>query len=101
MNISYEEMIKSGLSFVISKLNIDFKHSLKYGNDFWVGINVHRPSNYHLEEKHDIYRSDEKLILLSDAVVVCMQGGQMFRLPQQIIDKYPLVGRHEFSFQNQ
>lgn len=100
MNTSYEEMINQGLSFVVSKLNIDFKYSLKYGDDFWVGVNVRRPSNYHLEGEQDIYRLDGKLILLSHVVVVCMQNGEICKLPQQIIDKYPLFVKNESSFQN-
>lgn len=74
MNTSYEDMINGGLSFVVSKLNIDFKYSLKYGDDFWIGVNIRRPSNYHLEGEQDIYRSDGRLILLSHVVVVCMQN---------------------------
>ena len=100
MNTSYEEMINGGLSFVVSKLNIDFKYSLKYGDAFWVGINTRRPSNYHLEGDQDIYRSDGKLILLSQVVVVCMKNQEICKLPPQIIDCYPLYTKRASFFQN-
>jgi acyl-CoA thioester hydrolase len=91
MDINYRHLTGLGQSFVLSKLNIDFKFSLKCDDDFWVGTNARRPSNYHLEGEQDIYRSDGKTILLSRVVVVCMQGQEISKLPQPIIEKYPLI----------
>jgi acyl-CoA thioester hydrolase len=95
MNINYAALANKGQFFVVSKLNIDFKFSLKYDDDFWIGMNARRPSNYHLEGEQDIYRSDGKTILLSRVVVVCMQGQEIHKLPQTIIDKYPLIKHAE------
>lgn len=100
LNINYGELSNLGQSFVVSKLNIDFKFSLKYDDNFWIGMNVRRPSNYHLEGEQDIYRSDGKTILLSRVVVVCMQGQEIKRLPQRIIDKYPLINHAESPIQD-
>lgn len=100
LNINYSELSAMGQSFVVSKLNIDFKLSLMYGEKFWVGLNVRRPSNYHLEGEQDIYRSDGKLILLSHVVVVFMKDHEMCKLPQIIIEKYPLFEKNESPIQN-
>lgn len=91
LDINYGRLANLAQSFVVSKLNMDFKFSLKYDDNFWIGTNVRRPSNYHLEGEQDIYRSDGKTILLSHVVVVYMQGQEISQLPQPIIDKYPLI----------
>lgn len=91
LDINYGDLAKLRQAFVVSKLNIDFKLSLKYDDVFWIGTNVRRPSNYHLEGEQDIYRSDGKTILLSHVVVVYMQRQEIFKLPQPIIDQYPLI----------
>lgn len=98
ININYGHLAKLGQAFVVSKLKIDFKFSLKYDDDFWIGVNFRRPSNYHLEGEQDIYRSDGKAILCSHVVVVYMQGQEFYKLPQPIINKYPLIKNVKTSF---
>jgi len=83
-------MCKNKQYIVVTRFVIDFKYPLRFNEEFWVGGNVVRPSNASLEGQQDIYRSDGKNILMSKVKLIGLEGDNRFRLPQIIIDTYPI-----------
>lgn len=62
--INFVELAKNNINLVVVRAELDYKYPLKSGDEFWVGLNIHRPSKVRFEFLQDVYRtSDEKLVL--------------------------------------
>lgn len=90
LGLNYANMSKEEEFLVVARIEINFKYPLVYDDDFWVGGNVWRESNVRLKAQQDIYRHDDKQILTAQVEVIGLQGHTNFRLPQVIINTYPL-----------
>jgi acyl-CoA thioester hydrolase len=91
MGLSYSKLIKLKQYLVISEIKMKFKHSLVCDDTFYVAAKVWRESNIRISAHQDIYRSDNKLILLSKVEVVGIDASGKFNLPSNILDTYPMV----------
>lgn len=55
---------KSGIFFVVTRAEIDYKNPLKSGDSFWIGLNVERVSKLRFAFYSEIFNSlNEQLIL--------------------------------------
>jgi acyl-CoA thioester hydrolase len=62
--IDFAELAKRKINLVVVRAELDYKYSLQSGDEFWVGLNVEKPSKIRFDFLQDIYRtSDHKLIL--------------------------------------
>lgn len=63
-NISFAELTRRGIHLVVVRVEIDYKMSLKSGDEFWIGLNVDRSSKVRGTFTQDLYRAhDQKLAL--------------------------------------
>lgn len=62
--IKFAELAKNNINLVVVRAELDYKLPLKSGDEFWVGLNISRPSKLRFEFQQDIFRTaDEKLML--------------------------------------
>lgn len=92
MGLNYAQMCAMKQYMVVSEMKINFKHPLVYDDDFFVAGNVKRASNVRVRAQQDIYRHDQKLVLAAQVDVIGLEDGNTFKLPQVIIDTYPVNG---------
>lgn len=90
MGLNYAHMCELKQYMVVSEMKINFKHPLVYDDDFYVAGNVTRASNIRVRAMQDIYRIDNKLVLTAKVDVIGLEGDGQFKLPQVIIDTYPV-----------
>ena len=64
IGLNFAELVEHKINLVVARAELDYRHSLRSGDVFFVGINVERVSPLRFAFLQDIYRlPDEKLIL--------------------------------------
>ena len=76
---NFGRLHNEGIDAMVSRVQIDYKHSLISGDKFVVGINLKR-QGVKLVFLQDIYRlSDGKLCAMGRVETVCLQNGRLTR----------------------
>lgn len=62
--INFAQLAKRNINLVVVRAELDYKLPLHSGDEFWIGLNLQRPSKVRFEFIQDIYRKpDGKLML--------------------------------------
>ena len=62
--IDFAALAKKNINLVVTRAELDYRLPLCSSDEFWVGLNLSRPSKVRFEFQQDIYRkADEKLML--------------------------------------
>jgi acyl-CoA thioester hydrolase len=62
--LSFSELAAKGINLVVTRVELDYRWSLRSGDHFWVGLNMGRVGKIRGEFVQDIYRAhDDRLIL--------------------------------------
>jgi len=90
--LTYREMTLKKDHIFIVKVSMEFKLPLGPDDEFVVALSVERSSNAKMTIYQDIYRlTDQKLILKAEIVALGVTANGSYRLPQTVIDAFPLV----------
>ncbi len=66
--MDFAELTREGIHLVVTRIELDFKGSLRSGDNFWCGLNVVRRGRLRFEFEQDIYRSADNRLMLSARV---------------------------------
>ncbi len=92
--LSYKEMTLKNDHIFIAKITMEIKYPLSPDDEFVVALNVERTSNVKMTIYQDIYRpADQRLILKSELVGLGVTADGSYRLPQPVLDAFPLVAK--------
>lgn len=76
---NFSQMHNMGLDAFVARVEIDFKLSLKSGDRFWVGLNVHREGPRLIFEQDVIRLEDKKLSAVGRVSAVLVKDGKLTR----------------------
>lgn len=75
-----------GIDLVVTRIEMDYKHSLRSRDRFMVTVEVYREGNLRIVFDQKIIRQpDEKLVLKAKTTGVCLLHGKPAR-PQDVLD---------------
>ncbi|HEY6528981.1 MAG TPA: acyl-CoA thioesterase [Cellvibrionaceae bacterium] len=63
--IQFAELAKHGINLVVVRAELDYKRSLKSGDEFWVGLTLQKISKIRGAFKQDIFHSRDNTLVLS------------------------------------
>lgn len=69
-SLDFAELNRQGIHLVVTRLELDFRSSLKSGDEFWVGLNVNRRGRLRFEFSQDIYRMRDNRLILNGLITV-------------------------------
>jgi acyl-CoA thioester hydrolase len=61
--LNFASITERGILLVLVRAELDYKTSLKSGDQFWVGLNLKKLSRVRSEFTQDVFRKDGKLAL--------------------------------------
>lgn len=67
-NISFAELTRRDIHLVVVRVEIDYKMSLKSGDEFWIGLNIEKLSKVRGLFTQEIYRSHDQRLALNARV---------------------------------
>lgn len=67
--VDFQSWHQRGITLVVVRIELDFLHSLKSGDRFWVGLNPYRISRLRLGFDQDIFRKPDNQPVLKAKVV--------------------------------
>ena len=83
--LSFAELTARKVNLVVVRAELDYKSSLKSGDDFYVALNVERVSPLRFAFLQDIYRlPDEKLMLCAKIIGTGLNERGRPELPDEI-----------------
>jgi acyl-CoA thioester hydrolase len=88
MGVDFADYAEKGVFLIVAKAVLEYKTSLRSGDDFWVGINLLPHSKVRMVFQQDIYRcSDDKLVLKAEITGTGISETGRPKLPEDILEK--------------
>ncbi|MDD5501015.1 MAG: thioesterase family protein [Candidatus Omnitrophica bacterium] len=85
---SIKELADSGIMFVVSRQEVDYKSPAVYGDDLEVRTRVGSSSGVRMEFLHEIYNQDSRLIVKARTILVCVDKNLRPRaIPEELNGK--------------
>jgi acyl-CoA thioester hydrolase len=86
-NFSFSELAARGINLVVTRIELDFRASLRSGDQFWVGLTSGQKSKLRGEFTQDIYRHDDNRLILNGKVewVALNEQGKPF-MPTEFLN---------------
>jgi acyl-CoA thioester hydrolase len=86
-SVSFSELSAKGVNLVVTRIELDFRASLRSGDQFWVGLISGRKSKLRGEFTQDIYRQNDNRLILNGKVewVAVNSQGKPF-IPSELAD---------------
>ena len=82
-NIDFAGLHAQGIDLVVSRIEIDYKHSLTSGDEFVVRLNIQKEGLLRLVFEEDIYKLPEnKLVARAKVIGVGLKRGRPMRLDE-------------------
>ena len=67
--INFAQLAKEGINLVVIRAEVDYKSSLKSGDDFWIGSNIQKISRVRFCFLQDIYRQSDNRLMVQAKVI--------------------------------
>jgi len=89
-DLSFAELTKLGVFIVVAKIEMNYRRSLRSGDEFTVSVAVSRPSKVRIVFDQEIYRGGEKIL---DAIVTTTAVNERNRpyFPKEFADLLDLT----------
>ncbi|ADD69276.1 thioesterase superfamily protein [Denitrovibrio acetiphilus DSM 12809] len=88
MGIDFAGYAEKGIFLIVAKAVLEYKTSLRSGDDFWIGINLIPHSKVRMIFQQDIYRyPDNKLVLKGEITGTGISESGRPKLPDEILEK--------------
>ena len=71
-NASIKQLADSGIMFVVSRQEIDYKFPATYGDDLDIQTQVGETTGVRIEFLHEIYNQNKRLIIKAKTILVCV-----------------------------
>lgn len=71
-NASIKQLADSGIIFVVSRQEIDYKFPAKYGDELDIQTQVAATSGVRIEFLHEIYNQNKQIIAKAKTILVCV-----------------------------
>lgn len=83
-SLSFSELSAKGVNLVVTRVELDYRWSLRSGDHFWVGLKPARLGRVRGEFIQDIYRSDDNRLILNAKVqwAAVNEKGRPFMPPE-------------------
>ena len=89
IGIDFADLARENINLIAIRVELDYKHPLRSGDDFWVGLAMERISRLKFAFVQDIYKyPDNRLILSGRTIASAMNEKGRPMLPQQISDLF-------------
>jgi acyl-CoA thioester hydrolase len=86
--VDFAEYANNGLYLLVTKAVMEYKSSLRSGDEFWIGINVVPVSKVRMTFEQHIYRKpDDKLVLKAEITGSGINEKGRPRLPDELLEK--------------
>lgn len=83
--IDFATFTEKGINLVVVRIELDYKHPLKSGNEFVVGLNFQKESPLRFAFYQDIYRlPDEKLVLQGKVIGTALNAKGRPEIPPEM-----------------
>lgn len=87
IGLDFVELHEQGKDAVVHKTELEYKQSLKAGDDFVIRMKTESSGNVRFIFYQDIYRKrDNALVLKGKVTAVFMNNGRPIRPPQEVLD---------------
>jgi len=85
LGIDFAEITRRNIHLVVIRSELDYRHPLRSGDSFWVGLNLQRLSRIRFAFLQDLYRyPDNRLILNATIIGTAMNEKGRPKLPPEI-----------------
>jgi acyl-CoA thioester hydrolase len=89
IGIDFAELARENINLIAIRVELDYKHPLRSGDDFWVGLTMERISRLKFAFVQDIYKyPDNRLVLNGRTIASAMNDRGRPMLPRQIFDLF-------------
>jgi acyl-CoA thioester hydrolase len=84
-DIDFAQLAQRGIYLVVIRIELDFLHSLRSGDKFYVGVNSERVSRLRFGFQQDIYRlPDDKPVLKAKVIGTAVNDNGKPILPKEL-----------------
>jgi len=91
VGLDFAELTARDIFLVVVRAELDYRHPLRSGDRFWVGLNVERASKLRFVFYQDIYRNpDDRIMLNAKVTGTALDGRGRPCLPPEL-DKWAQV----------
>ncbi|MFH1190820.1 MAG: thioesterase family protein [Candidatus Omnitrophota bacterium] len=73
-NVSIKQLADSGIMFVVSRQEIDYKFPAAYGDELDIQTQIGATSGVRIEFLHEIYNQNKLLIVKAKTILVCVDS---------------------------
>jgi acyl-CoA thioester hydrolase len=85
--VDFQGWYKRGITLVVVRIELDFLHSLKSGDQFWVGLNPYRISRLRLGFDQDIFcKPDNQPVLKGKVVASAVNRRGRPEVPEELVE---------------
>lgn len=85
LGLDFAELTRRGVNLVVIRAEIDYKHSLRSGDHFWIGLNLERISPLRFAFRQDLYlQADDKLSVKARITGTGVNAKGRPELPEEI-----------------
>jgi acyl-CoA thioester hydrolase len=85
IDLDFARFARDGINLVVVRAELDYRHPLKSGDRFWVGVRLERVSRLRFAFLQDIFRSpDDRLILNARVIGTAMNAKGRPVLPTEL-----------------
>jgi acyl-CoA thioester hydrolase len=85
IDLDFARFARDGINLVVVRAELDYRHPLKSGDRFWVGVRLERVSRLRFAFLQDIFRSpDDRAILSARVIGTAMNAKGRPVLPQEL-----------------
>ena len=86
---SIKQLADSGIMFVVSRQEVDYKFPAVYGDDLDIQTKVGTVTGVRVEFLHEIYNQNRQLIVKAKTILVCVDKHlKPQAIPQQVRSKF-------------
>ena len=87
LGLDFAELTERGLNLVVIKAELEYKRSLRSGDQFWIGLNLERISPLRYRFRQDVYlQPDNQLVLKAWMTGTGVNDRGRPKLPQEIAE---------------
>ena len=88
-NVDFAGLAQNGMYLVVVRIELDFLHSLRSGDRFYIGTNLERISRLRFGFQQDIFRlSDDKPVLKAKVIGTAVNEKGRPTLPKEIEEMF-------------
>jgi len=71
-NLSIKQLADSGIMFVVSRQEVDYKFPGKYGDELFIKTQIGEITPVRLEFLHEIYNQNNQMLVKARTILVCV-----------------------------